>query len=116
MNGPTIATAGFLAIVIILLGFAAVVLWKIVRGDINLDDLVSEPPSPDAAPGTAAKASLSRFQFLLFTFVVAGLFLLLSIEAGDFVDIPANVLGLIGISGGSYVVSKAVGNRGTPAR
>ena len=114
MNGPTIATVGFAAIVAILLGFAAIVLWKIVRGDINLDDLVSEPPSAGAPPGTVAKASLSRFQFLLFTFVVAGLFLLLSIEAGDFVDIPGNVLGLIGISGGSYVVSKAVGRSSSP--
>jgi hypothetical protein len=35
-------------------------------------------------PGST-KASLSRFQFLLFTFVIAGLFLLLSIEAGTFV-------------------------------
>ena len=54
------------------------------------------------------KASLARFQFLLFTFVVAGLFLLLSIEAGTFVEIPNNVLALIGISGGSFLVSKGV--------
>ena len=35
--------------------------------------------------------------------MVAGLFLLLSIEAGTFVDIPTNVLGLIGISSASYL-------------
>lgn len=57
---------------------------------------------------TGFKASLSRFQFLIFTFVIAGLFLLLSIEAGTFVEIPTNVLGLLGISGGNYLVSKAV--------
>ena len=59
--------------------------------------------------GGAAKASLSRFQFLIFTFVIAGLFLMLSIETGAFVDIPQNVLLLLGISGGSFLVSKGVG-------
>jgi len=54
------------------------------------------------------KASLARFQFLVFTFVIAGLYLLLCIEAGTFVDIPTNVLGLLGISGGTYAVGKAV--------
>ena len=39
---------------------------------------------------------------------IAGLYLLLSIEAGTFVDVPTNVLGLLGISGGSYLVSKGV--------
>ena len=42
--------------------------------------------------------------------VVAGLFLLLSIDAGTFVDIPTNVLALLGISGGSYLVAKGVGS------
>jgi hypothetical protein len=44
--------------------------------------------------------------------VVAGLYLLLSIEAGTFVEIPANVLILLGISGGSYVTSKMVSKQG----
>lgn len=113
MNGPIIATAGFAVIAFIILAFASVVLVKIFKGEIDLDALVAEPPPPGAAANAVGKASLSRFQFLLFTFVVAGLFLLLSIEAGDFVEIPTNVLGLLGISGGSYVVSKAVGQSGT---
>jgi hypothetical protein len=73
-------------------------------------------PAPGAAKKTVVavktplygKASLSRFQFLIFTFVIAGLYLLLSIEAGTFVDIPTNVLGLLGISGGSFLVSKGM--------
>jgi hypothetical protein len=125
----TIATIGFGVIAAIILLFALVVLWKIYRGDIKIDDLLAESPPPGntpvpvviapvdgvppdsapRAPTIATKASLSRFQFLLFTFVIAGLFLLLSIEAGTFVDIPQNVLILLGISGGSYVVSKTVG-------
>jgi hypothetical protein len=92
----------------IILLFAFVVLWKIYTNQISLAGLLTEFPPPTAPPGTAPKGSLSRFQFLIFTFVVAGLFLLLSIEAGTFVDIPTNVLALIGISGGTYVVSKAI--------
>jgi hypothetical protein len=113
MTAQTIAFWGFVVISIILLAFAAVVLWKILVNDINLNDLLAEPPPPGQTTGES-KASLSRFQFLIFTFVIAGLFLLLSIEAGTFVEIPGNVLALLGISGGSYVVSKAVGKTGNP--
>lgn len=108
MTAQTIAWWGFVVVAAILLGFAAVVLWKHWNGEISLVGLVTEPPPPGTPPGEA-KASLSRFQFLIFTFVIAGLYLLLSIEAGTFVDIPNNVLALLGISGGSYLVSKAVG-------
>jgi len=96
----------FAIISIILLLFAVLVLWKIYNGDISLKGLLTEMPQDGKEVGDT-KASLSRFQFLIFTFVIAGLFLLLSIEAGTFVDIPQNVLYLLGISGGSYVLSKA---------
>jgi hypothetical protein len=55
-----------------LLGFAGVILWKIIRNDIVLEGLISEPPDPDN-PDLPSKASLSRFQFLLFSFVIAAL-------------------------------------------
>lgn len=110
MNAQNIAVYSFVVISVILMLFAFLVLWKIYRGDISLEGLLSEP-----GPDGIGKASLSRFQFLIFTFVVAGLFLLLSIEAGTFVDIPTNVLGLIGISSASYLVSKAVPSSGTPS-
>ena len=97
---------GFIFASIIILGFAALVLWKIYNDDISLTGLIAEPAQADKDGNP--KASLARFQFLLFTFVVAGLFLLLSIEAGTFVDIPNNVLALIGISSGSFLVSKGV--------
>ena len=83
--------------------FAILILWKIYNNTIDLKGLLTEPSSDGQG-----KASLSRFQFLVFTFVIAGLFLLLSIESGAFVDIPNNVLALLGISGGSYLVSKAM--------
>jgi hypothetical protein len=81
---------------------------------IGLEGLLAEP-APVDKPDADLKASLSRFQFLIFTFVIAGLYLLLSIEAGTFVDIPTNVLGLLGISGGSYLISKGVGGGGPKA-
>ena len=102
-----IAVLGFVAFSVIILAFAAAVLWQIGSGQIELVGLISEPPGPnDTSP--IGKASLSRFQFLIFTFVIAGLFLMLCIETGGFVEIPVTVLGLLGISGGTFVVSKAV--------
>lgn len=111
LTAQNIAFWGFMVVAIILLGFAALVLWKLYRNDISLVGLLEDSSQADSTG--APKASLSRFQFLIFTFVIAGLYLLLSIEAGTFVDIPANVLVLLGISSGSYVISKTVGS-GTP--
>ncbi|HVE05037.1 MAG TPA: hypothetical protein VNB30_13360 [Rhizomicrobium sp.] len=98
-----------IALIVIIMGAAAVTLWLIATGDINIKNVLEEPDSD--------KASLSRFQFLIFTFVVAGLFLLLSIESGTFVAVPNSVLMLLGISAGSYVVSKGItaGAKSTPA-
>ena len=66
-----------------------------------------------------ARVSLPPMTYasLLFTFVVAGLFLLLSIESGTFVNIPSSVLELIGISAATYGVSKGIssGSNGTAA-
>lgn len=104
----TIATIGFGVIATIILLFALLVLWKIYNEEIDIRGLLAETPPPGVPPDEA-KASLSRFQFLVFTFVIAGLFLLLSIESGSFVEVPQNVLVLLGISGGSYVISKTVG-------
>jgi hypothetical protein len=106
MTAQTISWWGFVVISIILLGFAALVLWKMFRDPDALRGLISEPPSPTDIG--EPKASLSRFQFLIFTFVIAGLYLLLCIEAGTLIEIPGNVLALLGISGGTYVVSKTV--------
>jgi hypothetical protein len=107
MTAQSISWWGFVVISIILLGFAALVLWKIFSDPNALNGLLSEPPGPNDDPAYP-KASLSRFQFLIFTFVIAGLYLLLCIEAGTLIEIPGNVLALLGISGGTYVVSKTV--------
>jgi hypothetical protein len=85
---------------------------KIITNDIDIKYLISEDNG---------NASLSRFQFLLFTFVISASYFLfvaaiVTKDAATFIkdgkvllpDIPGNVLGLIGISGASYVVAKAI--------
>jgi len=93
--------------------FALLVLWRIFRGDINLNLLVSEK---------TGEASMSRFQLLIFTFVIGLSFFLIVVSnarprmvdaAGAPIraglpDIPGGVLGLLGISASSYTVSKAI--------
>jgi hypothetical protein len=81
---------------------AAIIIWLIMRGDIDLSQLISEPNGD---------ASLSRFQFLVFTFVIAlSLFLVIVAAPGapKFPDIPGTILTLLGISGSSYLVSKGI--------
>jgi hypothetical protein len=84
-------------------GLAAWILFLIITRKIDLSQLISEP---------TGQASLSRFQFLIFTFVIAlSLFLIIMAKTPTpgFPDpIPGGILALLGISGGSYVVSKGI--------
>ena len=96
-----------LAIFLTLLeGSIIVLIWRRV---INLEKLISEQ---DGA------ASFSRFQFLIFTFVIASAYIVLAFHnvssGGELPKIGPDVLGLIGISGGSYLVSKGI-EASTPA-
>lgn len=74
---------------------------------INLEKVIGEQ---DGA------ASFSRFQFLIFTFIVASAYIVHAFYAiGKGLDLPRidpSVLGLIGISGGSYLVSKGIETSG----
>ncbi|HLG16700.1 MAG TPA: hypothetical protein VJH03_19690 [Blastocatellia bacterium] len=93
-----------LTIFIALLALAIIV--EILRGRIKLEYLIA---------GGDGDASLSRFQFLIFTFVIAlGLFLIIvSHDPPQFPsEIPGSILALLGISGGSYVVSKGIDKSG----
>jgi hypothetical protein len=82
-------------------GFGLIVLWKIYEGDIDLSRLISEP---------TGDASMSRFQLLVFTFVIAlSLFLIIvSADKPSFPYVPPTILTLLGISGSSYLVSKGI--------
>ena len=91
---------GWLLTIIIAL-LAAKILLKVWRDEIDLEFLISDENGD---------ASLSRFQFLVFTFVVAmSLFYLIVIKTPpDYPAIPNQILALLGISGGSYVLSKGI--------
>ena len=112
-NGPAIAAEWVIVAFVAIFGL--LIIYQVLRGKIDLSGLLSEltSPTPASPPGlpaptTPSKASLSRLQLLLFTFIVVGLYLTLSLEAGALVDIPNQVLGLLGISSGSYIVSKGI--------
>ena len=81
----------------------AIILWRMMRGKIDLSRLISEPNGD---------ASMSRLQLLLFTFVIAlSLFLIITSSpqpAWPKDDIPPGVLTLLGISASSYLVSKGI--------
>jgi hypothetical protein len=90
--------AGWIIVVFIgILGM--LVLWNIYTNRIDLKFLLCEQDG---------KASLSRFQFLVFTFVIAMSFALITLRTGSIPDIPQGVWALLGISGGSYVISKGI--------
>ena len=82
---------------------ALMILVKIWKGDIDLNYLISDENG---------WASLSRFQFLVFTFVVAmSLFYLVVVGTPPaYPMVPPEILALLGISGGSYILSKGMQN------
>ena len=77
-----------------------IIVW-IWTGRINLNYLLCE---------ANGQASMSRFQLLIFTFVIAiSLFELVERTAtGGFPDIPTGVLTLLGISASTYAVGKGI--------
>src|SRR5882672_2740971 len=90
-------------VVVIFLSLVGILLiYKMWIGEIDLNSLVSET----ATDGVRGKASLSRFQMLLFTFVIVSIYVVLCLQEGELLEISGGVLGLLGISGGSYVISK----------
>lgn len=87
---------------------AIAVLWYIFTGKIDLSDLISEKTGSNSA-------SMSRFQFLIFTFVIAASLFLIVASSKTFPQVPQGVLVLLGISGSSYVVSKGIQQAGATA-
>jgi hypothetical protein len=90
--------------------FALAILWLILKGEINLDLLISEK---------TGEASMSRFQLLIFTFVIGLSFFLIVVansglhsggaaQGSQLPNVPGGVLALLGISASSYTVSKAI--------
>jgi protein-S-isoprenylcysteine O-methyltransferase Ste14 len=104
MEGNVLETAIAISawIIVGFIGLLAItILVKIWRNEIDLSKLLCEDKSD--------KASLSRFQFLIFTFVIAlSYFWVILMKQGFPDEIPTGVYALLGISGGSYVVSKGI--------
>jgi len=95
-------------IVVVFIGLAGViVLWKMLTSKApDLATLLSETTAD--GNNRIDKASLSRFQFLIFTFVISTGLLYVIFQNKGFPEIPNSVYILLGISGGSYVVSKGI--------
>jgi hypothetical protein len=89
-----------LVVALVLAGGLAII-RKIWTGEINLESVVSEPET--------GKASLGRFQALLFTFVFLIAFVLVVAQTGNFPpSIPIEVLFILAGSLGTYLVAKYI--------
>lgn len=77
----------------------ATILWMIWTGKINLSSLLTE---------ANGQASMSRFQLLIFTMIIAISFFILVERGAKFPDIPEGVLTLLGISASTYAVGKGI--------
>jgi len=99
-------------VIVFLFGF--MILAGIASGKIDISRILEEQ-SPTNGDKTAAgeakpgKASMSRFQLLIFTFVIAISLFLIVVSKGAFPDkIPPEILTLLGISASTYAVSKGI--------
>lgn len=85
-------------LIVFFLGF--VILVDLISGKIDLSQLLTEH---------GGGASMSRFQLLVFTFVIGLSFFFIVAGTGKFPDpIPKEVLTLLGISATTYGVSKGI--------
>lgn len=83
---------------------AVVIVVLIIRGTIDLKFLIADE---------AGDASMSRLQLLIFTFVVAVGLIKVLVATGSFPDIPNSILVLVGVSGSTYAIGKAVNSSPT---
>ena len=86
-----------LVVILFMAALAVTLVILIAYRRIDLSKLLSEKDGD---------ASMSRFQLLVFTFVIAMGLLVGVLDTGRFPELSAEVLGLLGISAGSYVGAK----------
>jgi len=97
MNG--LLEAFGVAFLLFMGALCVLLLWKMWTGHIKLDTILEE---------ANGDASVSRFQFLLFSLIVAvGVFLYI-VNRLTLPDIPPSILTLIGISASTYAVGKGI--------
>ena len=89
-------------VVVFVAALAATILYKIWMDQIKLNMLLGNDQDGDA--------SMSRFQLLIFTIVVALSFfyLVTAPSAEGLPDVPGSVLTMLGISGSAYLVAKGI--------
>lgn len=87
------------ALLIFLFFLSMVVLLDIVRNKIDLSEMLEE---------LSGGASMSRFQLLVFTFVIAFSLFIVIANQNSIPEIPNSVLGLLGVSASTYAVSKGL--------
>lgn len=80
-----------------------IVLYKIAINKIDLEWLISEDNG---------HASMSRFQLLIFTFVIAISLVKLTEKNDTFPDVNSGILTLLGISASTYAVGKGIQKSG----
>jgi hypothetical protein len=94
-----VKTAIAYAALVLVFMYGLSVIAAIIRGQIDLKYLIAEMDGD---------ASMSRFQLLIFTFVIAMGFLYLTISSGTFPTVSGEVLTLLGLSASTYAVSKGI--------
>jgi len=101
-------------ILILTFFYGLMVLLYMASGKIDLSMLLSEPKGNDAQGKPLYGASMSRYQLLIFTFVIALSLLLIIIANGakKFPAIPSEILVLLGISASTYAVGKGIQSSG----
>src|SRR5215469_8091432 len=97
-SGPQAAQRLQLAVgyglAILIFSFGFVILIGMATGDIKIDTILSE---------SGGGASMSRFQLLIFTLVIAlSLFFIVASNPKQFPPVPADILTLLGISATTY--------------
>ena len=80
--------------------FGFMVLAGIASGKIDISRILEEKDG--------GGASMSRFQLLIFTFVIAISLFLIVVNKGQFPSVPPEILTLLGISASTYAVSKGI--------
>lgn len=92
-------SVGYSGLALIFL-FGLVIIIGIASGQIDISNILSEH---------GGGASMSRFQLLIFTLVIAFSFFLIVVGTGHFPEsVPPEVLTLLGISATTYGVSKGI--------
>jgi len=90
------------AMLVLLFLFGFFVIAAIASGKIDISSLLTE------GTGETSKASMSRFQLLIFTFVIGVSFFLVVLCECKLPEVPNQVLTLLGISASTYGVSKGI--------